>query len=84
MPAMTMQQGDSAKKCGPGQTRRLTGTALGRVIVDGGQIKREESLASLCNAEVTAILIHRPRPSDPAPSMGGQRRKTANNQNILR
>src|SRR5258706_16227658 len=24
------------KKCGPGQTRRLTGTAWGRVICDGG------------------------------------------------
>jgi hypothetical protein len=34
--AMFNGSGEVTKKCGPGQTRRLTGTALGRVIVDGG------------------------------------------------
>jgi hypothetical protein len=40
---------EAAKKRGPGQTRRLTGTALGRVICDGGpdQTQPEPSLALL-------------------------------------
>ena len=42
------------KRCGPGQTRRLTGTALGRVIVTGGLIKRRRKLAVLCYAAMTA------------------------------
>jgi len=49
-----------SKKRGPGQTRRLTGTALGRVIVTGGLIRREANLGPLCYAAVTAGLIHRP------------------------
>ena len=55
------------KKCGPGQTRRLTGTA-GRVIRDGGGlIKRRRNLALLCYAPMTFCctpmtsgVIHRP------------------------
>jgi hypothetical protein len=53
------------KKCGPGQTRRLTGTALGRVIVTGGLIKRRRNLTMLCYAAMTAGLIHRAIPGAP-------------------
>jgi hypothetical protein len=55
-----LNQARAYKKSGPGQTRRLTGPLWGRVIVDGGRIKREGSLASLCNGEVTVMFIHRP------------------------
>src|SRR4051812_5417593 len=49
------------KKCGPCQTRRLTGTALGRLIGDGGLTRRSCSLVPLCYARVTGKVIHRPR-----------------------
>src|SRR6201999_3007576 len=48
------------KRCGPGQTRRLTGTAFGRVIVTGGLIRRRRNLGPLCYVAVTVGLIHRP------------------------
>ena len=54
-----MQKGVGTKRCGPGQTRRLTGTALGRVIVTGGLIKRRRNLGPLCYVAVTAEVIHR-------------------------
>ncbi len=67
----------SQKKCGPGQTRRLTGTALGRVIVTGGLIKRRRTLAMLCYAAVTVALIHRPYAASPRFRDLGQKRGRA-------
>jgi hypothetical protein len=46
------------KRRGPGQVRRLTGTAWGRMIYDGGLIKRDCTLAGFYYVEVTVVFVN--------------------------
>jgi hypothetical protein len=80
-PVILNAAGEMTKKRGPGQTRRLTGTAWARVICDGGLIRRRRNLALLCYAPVTAELIHRP---DCAAVLNLQARRFEAGQSSLR
>jgi hypothetical protein len=48
------------KKVRPRSDAATDGDRLGRVIVDGGLIKRIRRLALLYNAAMTVALMHRP------------------------